>query len=253
MVTDESPVSVITGAASGIGAATGRALAAAGHSLLLGDIADGPLRTIAEELAASVAVTAVPVDVRDTGSVRSFVAAGVERFGGFSCVFVNAGISLGEAPLTETTDEALDALIAVNLRGTMVTAREAVPHIRDHGCVVITSSTSGLQSHPGAAVYSATKFGLIGFGRSLALELAPRRIRVNMVCPGGVDTPLTHGVYGDDTPRVLAEYAKVNPAGRFATAADVADAVVFLASPAARHVNGVALRVDGGDCLLGAL
>jgi 3-oxoacyl-[acyl-carrier protein] reductase len=110
-----------------------------------------------------------------------------------------------------------------------------------------------MQAHPGTSVYAATKFALIAFGRSLALELAPRRIRVNMVCPGGVDTPLTHGVYGDDTPRVLAEYAEINPAGRFATASDVADAVLFLASPAARHVNGVALRVDGGDCLLGAL
>ena len=249
-----SQVTVVTGAASGIGAAAARAFASAGHHLVLGDVAERALNAIADELSESGSnVAAVPLDVRDGNSVRAFIATGVERFGDFSCVFANAGVSFPEAPLVTTTDEVVDTLIEVNLRGAMLVVRDAIPHLRTRGCVILTSSTSGLQSHPGAAVYSATKFALIGFGRSLALELAPQRIRVNMVCPGGVDTPLTHGVYGDDTSRVLAEYAQENPLGRFAVASDVADAVVFLASAKAQHINGVALRVDGGDCLLGAL
>ena len=102
-------------------------------------------------------------------------------------------------------------------------------------------------------MYAATKMAVIGLGRSLAAELAPRRIRVNMVCPGGVDTALTRGAYGEDAERVIAEYAAANPLGRIAQPEDIARAMVFLASDAARHINGVALRVDGGDCLLGAV
>jgi NAD(P)-dependent dehydrogenase (short-subunit alcohol dehydrogenase family) len=250
----DSPVAVITGAASGIGAATAQALAVEGYGLLLGDVAEEALHETAAGLEAhEVPVVAAPLDVCDRESVRAFVAAGVERFGAFSCVFANAGISLPERPLGETSDSDLDRVIAVNLRGTILVVREALPHLRKGSSVILTSSTAGQQAHPGTAIYSATKFALIGFGRSLALELAPARIRVNMVCPGGVDTPLVREIYGEETPRVLAEYAQTNPLGRFAVASDVADAVVFLASDKAQHINGVALRVDGGDCLLGAL
>ena len=108
-------------------------------------------------------------------------------------------------------------------------------------------------SHPGGAVYSATKIAMIGLGRCLGLELAPRRIRVNMVCPGGVDTPLTRMAYPDDADGVIAEAANMNPLGQFGEPGDIAEAFWFLASERARHISGVSLRVDGGDCLAGAL
>ena len=206
-------------------------------------------RSIVEEGGTALAAVA---DVTDDASIRAAVAAGIERFGDFRTVCANAGITFPEVPLTETTDDVADRLLAVNLKGVFLTLRAAVPHVRDGGAIVITSSLSGLAAHPGAALYAGTKLALIGLGRSLAAELAPR-VRVNMICPGGVDTPLTRGAYGDDAEQVIKGYAEANPLGRIAEPDDIARAIAFLASDEARHVNGVALRVDGGDGLMGAL
>jgi NAD(P)-dependent dehydrogenase (short-subunit alcohol dehydrogenase family) len=258
VVTDETGgpgVALITGAGSGIGAATARLFASRGTRLALGDIAADRVAAVADEIRASGgdALDGV-VDVRDDAAVRAFVAAAVGRFGELDAVLPIAGVFVPpEAPLTEITDAALGTLLDVNVRGVVHVLRAALPHVRDGGAIVLTSSISGLQSHPGAAVYAASKIAIIGLGRSLALELNARRIRVNMVCPGGVDTPLTRGAYPDNADEIVAEYAGLNPLGRIAQPEDIAEAKWFLASAAARHVNGVALRVDGGDCLNGAV
>jgi NAD(P)-dependent dehydrogenase (short-subunit alcohol dehydrogenase family) len=248
------PATLITGAGSGIGAAAARLFVEAGAAVVLADLSEERLRSVELNLgAAADTVLAVATDVRDDRSVRALVQAGVERFGGFDTVCPNAGVTFPEKPFEQFEDAEVEQLLAVNLMGVILTLRAAVPHLRDGGSAVLTSSISGLQAHAGAAVYAATKMAVIGLGRSLAAELAPRRIRVNMVCPGGVDTALTRGAYGEDAERVIAEYAAANPLGRIAQPEDIARAMVFLASDAARHINGVALRVDGGDCLLGAV
>ena len=120
---------------------------------------------------------------------------------------------------------------------------------------MITSSTSGLLAHDGGAIYAATKIALIGLGRSLALELAGRSIRVNMVCPGAVNTTMIRGIWGGEAEAeaALQDYASKNPLRRFAEPEDIAHAIMFLASSEARHITGVSLRVDGGDGLGGAL
>ena len=143
----------------------------------------------------------------------------------------------------------------MNLKGVIRVLLATIPHVRRGGAVVITSSTSGLLAHDGAAVYAATKIALVGLGRSLALELAGRQIRVNMVCPGAVDTPMIRSVWGSEANarRALAEYAEENPLRSFAAVDDVAQAIAFLAGPAARHITGVSLRIDGGDGLRGAI
>jgi len=194
------------------------------------------------------------VDVTDDASVRAFVAAAVELHGGIDVVLPIAGVFVPpEAPITEISDAAIDTLINVNLRGVIHVLRAAIPHVRERGSVILTSSTSGLASHPGGAVYSATKIAMIGLGRCLGMELAPRRIRVNMVCPGGVNTPLTRNAYPDNADEVIAEAAALNPLGQFGEPNDIAEAFWFLASPSSRHVNGVSLRVDGGEALAGVL
>jgi 3-oxoacyl-[acyl-carrier protein] reductase len=248
-------VALITGAASGIGAAAAHRFAAEGWAVVLGDVNEGGLRETEEKIRrAGGTALGIHVDVRDPASVAGMVAGAVERFEALDAVCPNAGIGFAERPF-EQTGEDVDALIDVNLRGVIHLLLAALPHVRHGGAVVITSSTSGLLAHEGGAVYAATKIALIGLGRSLALELAGRSIRVNMVCPGAVDTPMIRGVWGGEAgaQRALAEYAATNPLHRVAEPEDVARAILFLASPQARHITGVALRVDGGDGLLGAV
>jgi len=249
----EARVVLITGAASGIGAATASRFAENGDRLVVVDIAHEPLAAIASDLAESHQADAVPIvaDVTDVSSVETMIADAVERVGGFDVVHANVGICPPERPLIDTDPATVDRILDVNVRGTINTLRAAIPHIRNGGAIVITASDSGLMAHPGAAVYAASKIALIGLGRCLAAELGPRRIRVNMVCPGGVDTPLTRGVYGDESDAVIAEYAASLPLGRISMPQDVAEVVFFLAG--ADQVTGVSLRVDGGDSLMGAL
>lgn len=241
---------LVTGGGSGIGAAIARRLARAGCAVAICDLDQQHALEVAEELGGES--FAVRVDVRDREAVAAFAAEAADRLGPLDIVCPNAGVAKPEHPLEAWTPFEIDEVVDVNLKGAIHTVATAAPHIRDGGAIVITASISGLQAHPGAAVYSATKTGLVGFARSVALELAPRRIRVNCVCPGGVDTPLLAAVSADMA-QVEAEYREINPLGRLATADDVACAVAFLTSEGARHITGVALRVDGGDALMGAI
>jgi len=248
----QAPLILITGAASGIGAATARSFARAGWRLVLADIDSRGLETVRADLPhlGAADVVTVRTDVTSVDSVNAL--AGTARSAGLlDAVHANVGICPPERPLVDTDPDTVDRILNVNVTGTINTLRATVPLVRDGGAIIITASDSGLLAHPGAAVYAASKIALIGLGRALAAELAPRRVRVNMVCPGGVDTPLTRGVYGDTIEAELASYAVTNPLGGIAQPEWIADAVFFLAS--ARHVTGVSLRVDGGDGLMGAV
>jgi NAD(P)-dependent dehydrogenase (short-subunit alcohol dehydrogenase family) len=229
---------LLTGAAGGIGVAAVRAFRERGHRVAAVEAEHG-----ADEL------FAIAADVRERDQVETAVAAAVERFGALDVVCTNAGVFVGpERPISETPDEAIDLLIDVNIRGVVNVLRAGVPRMSDGGAVILTSSISGLQAHPGGVVYAATKTAQLGLARSLAAELAPRRIRVNAICPGTIVTPMATTAH---TELQLAEFAEANPLGRLGQPEDVADAFVFLAEAA--YVNGVALRVDGGDTLMGAL
>lgn len=242
---------LVTGAASGIGLATATAFATAGDRVWLADVAEDRLRTQVDGLVgAGWAAAGVVMDVSDPVSVDSAVARVAAAAGALDVVHVNAGIAHAEAPLSEVPVETIQRVVSVNLVGALLTARAAVPLVVDGGRVVFTASTSGLLAHPSATPYAATKIAIVGLARCLAAELAPRRITVNAVCPGGVDTPLPRSLYSDD---VMTEAAAANPLGRIADPEDVAAAVLFLASPGARHVNAVALRIDGGEAMAGAL
>ena len=239
---------LITGAGGGIGAAAARAFAADGHSVAAADIKGARLEALAGQIPAEQLLT-VAADVRDRSSVEAMVARTVERFGAIDVLCPNAGVFVGpDRPIEETPDDAIDLLIDVNIRGVVNVLQAGLPHVRPGGAVILTSSISGLQAHPGGVVYAATKTAQIGLARSLAAELGPRRIRVNVISPGTIETAMATEAH---TPEQLAEFAEANPLGRLGQPADVAEAFVFLAR--ASYVNGVVLRVDGGDCLMGAL
>jgi 3-oxoacyl-[acyl-carrier protein] reductase len=243
-------VVLITGAASGIGAETARAFAEGGDAVVLGDRDETGLRQVEGALRDEGAdVLAVRCDVRDGGETQALVQMAIARHERIDVVCTIAGLFVGpERPLEQTDDAVMDQLLDVNVRGVVRVLREALPHVSTGGSVILTSSISGLVAHPGGAVYAASKTAQIGLARSLASELAPRRIRVNVICPGTIDTPMAHAAHTDEQ---LEGFAEANPLGRLGRPEDVAAAFVFLAR--AQYVNGVALRVDGGDCLLGAL
>ena len=176
------------------------------------------------------------------------VARTVQRFGAIDVLCPNAGVFVGpDRPIEETPDDAIDLLIDVNIRGVVNVLQAGCPRAprRRGDPDLVHLGSPGPSRGRG---YAATKTAQIGLARSLAAELGPRRIRVNVISPGTIETAMATGAH---TPEQLAEFAEANPLGRLGQPADVAEAFVFLAR--ASYVNGVVLRVDGGDCLMGAL
>ncbi len=192
----------------------------------------------------------VAADVAQTTEAEAMVRATTEAFGPLDIVLANAGYGGPFEPLLEQSEEDISHLISVNLNGVINTCRSAVPSMREHaGCsLVITSSICGLSGVAGLATYCATKWGVLGLTQTLALECAPKGVRVNAVAPGYIDTPMN----ADDlarTPELRTYYETVTPLGRMGTADDVAHAVVFLCSEAASWITGITLVVDGGVLL----
>ena len=242
---------LVTGAGSGIGQAAARALSAAGARVVVTELPDRLQRAeaTANELEADGGeAVAVPLDVRDLGSIAACVEAAARAGGGRLDVLVNnAGINVRQ-PAFEVTEEAWDLVLDTNLKGLFFTAQAAGRVLRDAdppgGCIVNVSSIMGLIGYFNRAAYCASKAGVVNLSRVLAVEWAPHAIRVNAVCPAFVETPLTQVLFADAA--VKSDILGRTPAGRLATPEEVAAAIVFLASPQARMITGAALTIDGG-------
>lgn len=225
----------MTGAASGIGAAAARALDEAGAAVT--------------KLDASAGEGIIACDVTDERAVESAFAEATP----FTDVVHAAGVmSVGEVSKLTLTD--FRRVIDVNLIGSFLVARAGARHISDRGAITLVASQAGRKGGAGWSAYCASKFGVIGLVESLAQELAARGVRVNAVCPGTVDTPMTRSAINqladdkDTTPReVRDDYLARIPFGRFATPAEVAGVCVFLASPLAGYVSGASIVVDGAE------
>lgn len=233
---------VITGGASGIGAAAARRMHEEGAAVAIIDI-DGPG---AAEVAAEVGGSSFTADVADPDACSAAINAAAEALGGMTVLFNNAGIGAAR-PLHEYSDRQFAKLVGVNLAGTFHGIRAAVPLMRERGgCIVNHASVSGIRPTRFEGPYSAAKAGVISLTMDAALEYAPL-IRVNCVSPGLIETPLTAGVLGDDALRTAV--ADATPMRRVGAALDVANAVVFLVSPLASYITGHNLVVDGGSYL----
>ncbi|MTV27060.1 SDR family oxidoreductase [Nitriliruptoraceae bacterium ZYF776] len=243
MTTDTPTVALVTGGSGGIGAATCRALASAGRTVLVGY---GGSREAAEKVAADLpAAEAVHLDVTDEDSVAAAVAHATE-LGTLDTVVNNAGIADDDL-LLRLTPERFDRTLQVNLRGAYLVSRAALrPMLRARtGRIVNVASVVALRGNAGQTAYAAAKAGLIGFSKSLAREVARKQVTVNVVAPGFVATAMTEAL-PDAAREALIDLA---PNGRAVEADEVAAAIAFLASDAAAAITGVVLPVDGGAAI----
>ena len=243
-------VVLITGGAGGMGRAIAARFQADGDTVMLADRTDDALAEAAAQLGD---VQTVTTDVTAVDDCEHMVAATVKQLGGIDVMVCTAGVWV-EGPTTDMTEEQWDRTIDVNLKGTFFACRFAIPAlIASQGSIVAISSDYGLVGGPGAAIYNASKFGVNGIVKSLALELAPHGVRVNSVCPADVETPMLAGQArdygGGDEAGYLAALKATLPQGeraRFIRADEIAAAVAFLASDQAAPITGVCLPVEWG-------
>jgi NAD(P)-dependent dehydrogenase (short-subunit alcohol dehydrogenase family) len=234
-------VAIVTGAAGGLGREIVRLLHEGGAAVVAEDIDPAIEELTAERIAP------LQGDVAQAETARRAVALALERFGGLDVLVNNAARFLLK-PITDTTDEEFDGLISSNERGAFVHCREALPALLDGGgAIVNVASISGLVGLPDQTAYCATKGAIVQLTRQLAVQYAREGVRVNAVAPGAIDTPFVDRSLGlQRDPERLAEIGENHPIGRVATPAEIAETVVFLASPKASFVTGAVLAADGG-------
>ena len=239
------PAALITGGTSGIGRATAELLHARDYRVMVTGHRPDSLAAARRELPRDVLVVAA--DARSPADADRLAAEVKEHFGSLDLLFLNAGITRS-APVEAVDEATFDELFDTNTKGQFFTLQKTLPLLAEGASVVFTVGTGAAHGIPGASVAAASRGALLAMVPSLALELAPRRIRVNAVSPGPIDTPLWDkmGLPPEERTRLAEATASRIPLGRFGTAREVAEAVAFLASDAAGYVTGQNLTVSGG-------
>ncbi|MEM5427705.1 glucose 1-dehydrogenase [Cupriavidus oxalaticus] len=243
----EGKVALVTGAATGIGRQTALSFASAGADVALLDTAVTAAEETAHEIEkAGSRALFVRADVSQGADVARAIGETIGSFGRLDYAFNNAGIAPRGMPITELSEEEWDKAIAVNLKGVWLCMKHQCAWMLEHGggVIVNTSSIMGLVSGPGLSAYSASKAGVIGLTRSVAVDYASRGIRVNAICPGGI----AHTAITDrpENQQDMAQLRLATPMQRLGEPADIAGTVMWLCSPGAGFVTGQAIAVDGG-------
>ena len=247
----EGKSALVTGGASGIGRATAVAFAREGARVAVADILEeAAQRTVAEIEAMGGQALAIACDVTDDDAVKAMIARAVDAFGGLDCAFNNAGIApyqvnAGGQKIADVAPEAWRRLIDVNLTGVWLCLRHEVAQMRAQGSggvIINTASILGLIGSATSSAYVAAKHGVVGLTKTAAADHAEDNIRVNAVCPGYIETPMTEETMRRRGERILARV----PMARMGKADEIAEAVVWLCSPKASFVTGVSWAVDGG-------
>ena len=247
----EGKSALVTGGASGIGRATALAFAREGARVAVADIMqDAAQRTVTEIEAIGGQALAIACDITDDDAVKAMIARAVDAFGGLDCAFNNAGIApyqvnAGGQKIADVAPEAWRRLIDVNLTGVWLCLRHEVAQMRAQGSggvIINTASILGLVGSASSSAYVAAKHGVVGLTKTAAADHAEDNIRVNAVCPGYIETPMTEETMRRRGERILARV----PMARMGQANEIAEAVVWLCSPKASFVTGVSWAVDGG-------
>ena len=243
----EGKVAVVTGGNSGIGLAVAQEFSRQGAKVAV----FGRNRETLSEAEKSIRgeVLAVQGDVQRLEDIDKLFTQIKERFGKIDSLVVNAGV-IHFGPITEVDEKAFDFQTNVNFKGAFFTIQKALPLLQDGGTIILVSSVAGIKGFAGASVYSATKAALRSLARTLTAELAPRRIRVNVLSPGPIDTPIfdrpDNGIPESEIENMKNQFGSMVPFGRMGSSDEMANVALFLASDDSSYVTGVDLAADGG-------
>lgn len=245
----ENKVAIITGAASGFGEGMARRFAEEGAKVVVADINIKSAERVAGEIGRTA--IAVQVDVSLRKRFDEMVATAMDRFGRIDIMVNNAGFTHRNGDMLKVDEDTFDLITGVNMKQIYHSALCVVPIMERQGGGVIltTASTAGLRPRPGLTWYNASKGWAITATKSMAVELAPKKIRVNCLCPVAGETGMLPMFMGEDTPERRAQFKASIPLGRLSTPADIANAALYLVSDEAAFITGVALEVDGGRCI----
>ena len=243
----QNQVAIVTGGGSGMGEAIAETYAREGARVAVIDVDGAAAGKVAKEI--GKAAIAVRCDVVKRGDIAAAVAETVKAFGRLDVLVNNAGVAHVNKPMLDIDEAEFDRVFAVNVKGLFMFSQAAVPVMRGKGGVIVNiGSTAGIRPRPGLSAYNATKGAVHNLTKTLAVELAPDKIRVVAIAPVATDTPLLPTFLGP-APGMREKFIATVPLGRLAMAQDIADAALFLASEEAKFLTGNIMEVDGGRCV----
>jgi len=245
----DGKVAIVTGGASGFGEGMAKRFSEEGANVVVADLNERGAERVRDEIGGTA--IAVTTDVSHRSDMESLVYAAKSAFGRIDIMVNNAGFTHRNGDLLAVAEPDFDLIADVNMKSIYYSTLAVVPIMERQGGGVIlnTASTAGLRPRPGLTWYNASKGWVITATKSMAVELAPRRIRVNCLCPVAGDTGMLPLFMGEDTPERRAQFMAGIPLGRFSTPLDIANAALWLVSDEAEFITGVALEVDGGRCV----
>jgi len=242
-------VAIITGAASGFGEGMAKRFAEEGARVVVADLNFRGAERVAKEI--GEAAVCVQADVSQKSEIDEMVATAMNAFGRIDILVNNAGYTHVNGDMLGVAEDTFDLIVGVNMKAIYYSALAIVPIMEKQGggSIITTASTAGLRPRPGLTWYNASKGWAITATKSMAVELAPKNIRVNCLCPVAGETGMLAQFMGEDTPELRAKFRASIPLGRLSTPLDIANAALWLASDEAAFITGVALEVDGGRCI----
>ena len=245
----ENKTALITGGAGSIGKTTAKLFLQEGANVFLVDLNEEALEEAAKELGGKN-VQYAAADVTRAADVQRYVSAAVSAFGKIDVFFNNAGIEGVVKPVTDYPEDVFDKVLAVNVKGVWLGNKYVLPHLNDGGSIILTSSVAGIAGSPDVSAYIASKHAVVGLMRNLAIEAAPRKIRVNTINPSPVDNRMMRSLEDGFAPgqaeAAKKELEKAIPLGRYAEAEEIAQLVLFMASDESRFITGTTQVIDGG-------